>query len=69
MVDVVLVDVVDELVDDDGAVVDGYCELLGVDDGVDEGVEDGLDWSVELVCANAPQDTPAAQRNAMSLVR
>ena len=68
----------DELVDEDGDVedgdvedgdvLDGYCELLlGVED------DDGVFWSDEdedeLVCANAPQHMPAAQRNVMILVR
>ena len=70
----VLVDIVDELVDEDGAVLDGdvldgYCEVLGVEDGlVDDGLDDVL-WSDELVWANAPQHMPAAQRNVMNLVR
>jgi len=60
----------DVVVLDDGAVLDGYCELLGevVDDGAeDDGVVDEL-WSAELVWANAPQLMPAAQRNVMSLM-
>jgi len=61
-----------ELDEDDGEVLEGYCELLDEDDdGLDDEDEDGLEdefWSDELVCANAPQHMPAAQRNVMSLV-
>jgi hypothetical protein len=70
IVDEVLVEdgaVDDGEVVDDGDVLDGYCELLGVvDDGEDEGFADEF-WPDEVVCANAPQLKPAAQRNVMSL--
>jgi len=78
---VLLVDIVEELIDEDGdvlddevldgavleEVLDGYCKLL--DDGFED--DDGLDdvlWADELVWANAPPHRPAAQSSVMILV-
>ena len=65
--DVLVDDMLDELVDEDGDVLDGYCEL-GVDDGCELDGEE-LDEFGSVVCAKAPAQMPAAQSSVMILVR
>ena len=67
--DVFVDDMLDELVEEDGDVLDGYDEL-GVDDGCElDGEELDDDEFGSVVCAKAPAQRPAAQSSVMILVR